>query len=176
MELLAQKYQPALANDRSVNSQEVGAEGRMDCVDNAANTTTVLRILEDLGTLPGLTVKTPRFRMSTSITRAHWTAVVVDQATEELWSIDSWYRNNGHLPFVVPLADWLRKSLGWEPPFDRLNPYPVQSDELCAATAISTAGYTVTTEVTTLAVKTVTSARVSLPGMSLSPLVRVLLR
>lgn len=137
MELLAQKYQPMLANDQSVNSQEVGAEGRMDCVDNAANTTTFLRILEDLDALPGWTVKTPRVRMSTSITRAHWTAVVVDQATEELWSVDSWYRVNGHLPFVVPLEDWLHESLGWEPPFDRMNPYPVQSEELCAAPAIS---------------------------------------
>jgi len=140
MELLAQKYQPALANDRSVNSQDVGAEGRMDCVDNAANTTTFLRVLEDMGTLPGWTVKSPRVRMSTSVTRAHWTAVVVDEATEELWSIDSWYRHNGHLPFVVPLADWLRESLGWEPPFDRLNPYPVQSEELCRTAAIRNSG------------------------------------
>ena len=139
LELLAQKYQPALGNDRSVNTQEAGVDGRMDCVDNASNTTTYLHILEDLGTLPGWIVSSPRVRMTSSINRVHWTAVVVDETTEERWSVDSWYRENGHLPFVVPLDDWLRESRGWEPPFDRLNPYPVRSDDLCAKPALTSA-------------------------------------
>lgn len=125
MELPAQKYQPALANDLPVNSQEVGAEGRKGFVDNAANTTAFLRILEDMGTLPGRTTKSPRVRMSTSITCAHRAAVVVDQETGEQWSVASWYRANGHLPFVVPFEDWLHESPEWEPPFDRMDPYPL---------------------------------------------------
>ena len=137
LELLAQKYQPALANDLPVNSEDLGVEGRMDCVDNATNTTTFLHILEDLGKLPGWTVSSPRVRMRFNINRVHWTAVIVDQATEELWSVDSWYQKNGHLPFVLLLEDWLRESLGWEPPFDRLNPYPLQSYELCQKPTMS---------------------------------------
>ncbi len=138
LELLAQKYQPALANDQSINAQEVGVEGRMDCVDNASNTTTYLRILEDLGALPGWIVSSPRVRMATSINRAHWTAVVIDAASAQRWSVDSWYRENGHLPFVVPLDDWLFESLGWEPPHDQINPYPLQSRELCADMVVTT--------------------------------------
>lgn len=131
MEVLAQKYQPILANDRAVNDQEYGVEGRTDCVDNASNTTTFLRILEDLGELPGWSVASPRVRNRLDLNLVHWTATVIDQRSGAYWAVDSWFRPHGHLPFVMPLADWKQEEIGWEPPLDTLNPYPRFSDELC---------------------------------------------
>jgi hypothetical protein len=131
MELLAMKYQPLLANDRAVNESEHGIEGRTDCIDNSTNTTTFLRILQDLQQLPGWSVSTPQVRHRFSIHQVHWTAVVIDAESDTPWSADSWYRPHGHLPMVMPLSSWSDEKLSWEPPFDRINPTPRFSYELC---------------------------------------------
>lgn len=131
LELLAQKYQPLLANDLAINDFEVGVEGRMDCVDNASNTTTYLHILRDIGELAGWTVSSPNVRRLLDITTVHWTAVILDTESGLPWSVDSWFRPNGHLPMVMPLSSWIDKKKGWEPPFKRLNTTPRLIDELC---------------------------------------------
>ena len=63
----------------------------------------------------------------------HWTAVVTDKRSGSPWSVDSWFRPHGHLPFVMPLADWTREKKAWEPPYDKANPYPETIQELCPA-------------------------------------------
>jgi len=133
MEELAEKYLPQLANDLAVNDKEYGVEGRTDCVDNASNTSTFLHILSDRGELPGWSIASPRVRKRFDFNRVHWTAVVIDQSSGERWSVDSWFRPHGHLPFVMPFKDWRREFPAWEPPFDALNPYPRQSRALCSA-------------------------------------------
>jgi hypothetical protein len=131
MGILAQKYIPVLANDREVNDREYGVEGRTDCVDNASNTTTYLRILADLGQLPTWAIQAPSVRSRFNINAVHWTAVVSDRSTDEKWAVDSWFRPNGNLPIVVPLTSWTAERKGWEAPFDRMNPNPRFSNELC---------------------------------------------
>ena len=131
MELLAQKYLPVLANDREINVEDKDLEGRTDCVDNASNSTTYLHILQDISELKTWSVELPQVRDLLRVTDVHWTAVVRDQQNGQLWSVDSWFRPNGHLPFVMPLADWVDEKKGWEPPFDRFNPYPRYINELC---------------------------------------------
>ncbi len=131
MELLAQKYLPVLTNDRAINDQDKDVEGRTDCVDNASNTTTFLHILDDLKVLPSWSVAPPKVRKLLYLTRVHWTAVVVDEKTGGLWSIDSWLRRHGHLPFVMPLDDWVEEKRPWEAPFDDFNPYPQVVTQLC---------------------------------------------
>jgi hypothetical protein len=81
MELLAQKYQPLLANDLAINDFEANVDGRMDCIDNAGNTTTYLHILRDLRELSGWTVAPPKVRRLFDITAVHWTAVIIDTDT-----------------------------------------------------------------------------------------------
>lgn len=130
MEVLAQKQQPLLANDEPVNDRDRSREGRMDCIDNASNTTTFLSVLRDLELLPGWSVSPPQVRDRFS-PAVHWTAVAVDAGERRPWAIDSWFRGNGHLPFVMPLADWQDGRIAWEPPFDEHNPYPRYSNELC---------------------------------------------
>jgi hypothetical protein len=131
MELLAQKYQPLLANDLAINDFEANVDGRMDCIDNAGNTTTYLHILRDLRELSGWTVAPPKVRRLFDITAVHWTAVIIDTDTGRPWSVDSWYRPNGHLPMVMPLSSWMDKKNAWEPPFERLNATPRSIDGLC---------------------------------------------
>lgn len=131
MEVLAQKYEPLLANDREVNDREYGVDGRMDCVDNASNTTTYLSILTDLGQLPSWQVEEPRVRKPLDFNSTHWTAVLEDVETGEQWAVDSWFRPNGHLPFVLPFDTWKDEIQGWLPPYDALNPNPRASNEFC---------------------------------------------
>jgi hypothetical protein len=135
MEELAAKYQPLLLNDQAVNDKDRDLDGRTDCVDNATNTTTYLNILQDLDQTPGWRVVEPEIRNRFDIRYVHWTATVVDKKSRERWSVDSWFRPNGHLPFVMPLENWVRQEIGWEPPFDRLNPYPRYSNQLCTTLA-----------------------------------------
>lgn len=131
MELLAQKYQPLFANDLSINDSEAGIQGRMDCVDNSSNTTTYLHILRDIGELSGWMLSSPKVRNRFNISAVHWTAVIIDTESELPWSIDSWYRPNGHLPTVMPLRSWIDEKKGWEPPFEQMNSTPHSIHELC---------------------------------------------
>ncbi|WP_236848571.1 hypothetical protein [Candidatus Thiodictyon syntrophicum] len=131
MQLLAQKYQPLLANDLAINELETGIAGRMDCVDSASNTTTYLHILRDIRELAGWTVSAPKVRSRFDLTAVHWTAVISDTETGQPWSVDSWFRPNGHLPLVMPLQSWSDRKKAWEPPFARINSAPHSIAELC---------------------------------------------
>ena len=131
MELLAQKYQPLLANDLAINDFEEEVEGRMDCIDNTSNTTTYLHILRDIRELAGWTVSSPKVRNLFDITAVHWTAVIIDTESGLPWSVDSWYRPNGHLPMVMPLPSWIDEKKAWEPPFENLNFTPNSISDLC---------------------------------------------
>jgi hypothetical protein len=131
LELLAEKHQPLLANDLAINEHEEAVEGRTDCVDNSSNTTTYLNILRDTGGLQGWAVSQPKVRKRFDVNAVHWTAVIVDIETGAAWSVDSWFRPNGHLPIVMPLRSWRRERKGWEPPLNRLNPTPRSIHDLC---------------------------------------------
>jgi len=130
MEFLAEKYQPLLVNDLPMNELEEDAEGRTDCIDNSSNTTTYLHILQDIGELPGWTVTSPDVRNRILIT-VHWTAVIVDKDSGLSWSVDSWFRPNGHLPMLMPLQDWFEEKVAWQPPFEKINATPSSINELC---------------------------------------------
>ena len=131
MQLLAQKYQPLLANDLAINDLEAGVEGRLDCVDSASNTTTYLQILRDLRELAGWRVASPTVRNRYDLTAVHWTAVIIDTGSAVPWTVDSWYRPHGHLPMVMPLPSWSDEKNAWEPPFARMNATPHSTSELC---------------------------------------------
>jgi hypothetical protein len=131
MELLAAQHQPLLRNDQAINSTDRDLEGRTDCIDNASNSTNFLAILLELGVLDGWSLEPPSIRDRFSLATVHWTAVVVDRASGTPWSVDSWYRPHGHLPFVMPLDAWLAGETGWERPLLVFNPTPRDSSDLC---------------------------------------------
>jgi hypothetical protein len=80
---------------------------QFDCIDASTNTTTTLTLLEELGLL--------RFhRLAAPVSRnpflglgvIHTTAVLVELTGGREWAIDSWVRNNGQPPDVLPLKTW----------------------------------------------------------------------
>jgi hypothetical protein len=137
MELLAQKHQPLLDNDLAINDFEADLDGRTDCVDNTSNTNTYLHILRDIGELTGWTLSSPEVRRALDVTAVHWTAVITDKKSGAPWSIDSWFRPNGHLPMVMPLNSWIDEKKGWEPPFDHMNAVPESILDLCTSSSQS---------------------------------------
>ncbi len=84
-----------------------GTRGATDCLDEATNTTSLLIIAEARKLLKFHRTGRPVSRgMLIDGRYPHATAVVIDTTTETPWAIDSWVRDNGEPPDVMPLADW----------------------------------------------------------------------
>ena len=81
--------------------------GQHDCIDESTNTFQYLVALEQLGLLERHRVALKQYRMVWL--GEHWTAAISEIDTGEAFAVDSWYRDNGELPFIQPLADWRRK-------------------------------------------------------------------
>ncbi len=80
---------------------------QMDCIDESTNTFQYLVALEDLNLLKWHRVGLKQRRIVWLAT--HWTAVIVETGNSRRFAIDSWYRDNGELPYIQPLEDWKRK-------------------------------------------------------------------
>lgn len=86
--------------------------GQMDCNDEAINTTTYLKLLNQQGLI--------RFHEIQDIHRRgfflnrwpHTTAVIGDKQTQQRYAVDAWFYDNGVPAVVVSFEQW--KS-GWKP-------------------------------------------------------------
>lgn len=67
----------------------------MDCVDQATNSTTYLRLFAGDGLLDWHTVGPILKRGHILWGIPHATAVIVESASGEAWAVDSWYLDNG---------------------------------------------------------------------------------
>ncbi len=103
----------------------------MDCVDNSSNTTNYLKIIRDIGELNGWAVSLPEVSNLFDVAAVHWTVVIIDKESGLPWSVDSWYRPNGHLPLVMPLQSWINEMKAWEPSFEGMNSTPNSIYDLC---------------------------------------------
>jgi hypothetical protein len=81
--------------------------GQMDCIDLTANVTELLLMLER--------GKLIRFhRLGKQVSRGfiidgrlpHTTPVIVEIATNEQWSVDSWTKAYGEIPDIMTVAEW----------------------------------------------------------------------
>lgn len=93
-----------------------GKPGQLDCIDEATNTTVYLTLLYNDGLLRwhsvgGRATRGPFTGLLTSW--PHSTSVIRDNQSGAEFAVDSWFRGNGELPYVVPIAAWWR---GWRPP------------------------------------------------------------
>jgi hypothetical protein len=98
-------------NDRAGDFADDEVDGRMDCIDHAASTTELLRMLERRGWL--------RFhRVVEPVRRTNWILEHYSAAVEELgadafetspprYVIDSWFVEHGAPAVVLPLPVWL---------------------------------------------------------------------
>ena len=92
----------------------VFAEDRyqQDCIDEAVNTTTYLRLLAKAGLLRHHRVGEAASRGIFVDGWPHNTAVLVENETGASYAVDSWFFSNGVEPAIVPLDEW---KTGWRP-------------------------------------------------------------
>ena len=87
---------------------------QMDCLDETVNTARYLDLLHKDGLLkfhePALPIHRGYF---VDGAWPHNTAVIKETKTGKLFAVDSFYRANGEVPYIVPAQDWLS---GWKPP------------------------------------------------------------
>ena len=87
--------------------------GQMDCVDEANNSTTYLKMFAADGLLKWHEVGPVVKRGHILFGMPHATAIITDKTTREQWAVDSWYLDNGEPPYIVPYRIWKD---GWSPP------------------------------------------------------------
>ena len=85
--------------------------GQMDCIDEAANTTSLLVLATERGFLHHHKAGRPvskGFLIDGSY--PHASAVVKEKASGKVFAVDSWPRANGMKPDIMPLGEWYSKS------------------------------------------------------------------
>lgn len=92
--------------DKGRNVNDDGVDGRMDCVDESANATAYLHLLEDRGWLKYHHVLEP-VKRAPLLVNVHWAARIVEKESGQEFAVDSWFFDNGQPAFVVPLDEWL---------------------------------------------------------------------
>ena len=110
MEVLV-SYQAGTGHDSGRNVSARDQSEQLDCVDEAVNTTTYLRLIAERGLLRWHRAGLPANRLL-DLVNAHNTAVVTDTSTGIAYAVDSWFYDNGTPAVVLPLATW---RAGWDP-------------------------------------------------------------
>lgn len=105
MEVIVGRYTPTHRDTGF--SLERGGEfpGQLDCIDESINTTTYIGLFERNGLLAHHRVLERAYRRA--IFNQHWAAQIVETATGKRYVVDSWFRENGVLPYVQTLDAWL---------------------------------------------------------------------
>lgn len=84
-----------------------GDPTQMDCIDEAANSTSYLLVLDGLGLLHHHTVAHPVSKgFLLDFVYPHNTAVLVEKESGTEYAVDSWVFKNGEQPIIVPLKTW----------------------------------------------------------------------
>lgn len=78
--------------------------GQLDCIDESLNTTTYLRLFEHYGLLHHHRVLDRAYRRA--IFDQHWAGQVEETHTGRRFVVDSWFQDNGILPYVQELHEW----------------------------------------------------------------------
>lgn len=91
--------------DKGRNVNDDGVDGRMDCIDESANATSYLRLLESKGWLKSHLVLEP-LKRAPRLLDDHWAARIAEKETGREFAVDSWFLDNGQPAFVVPLEEW----------------------------------------------------------------------
>lgn len=110
--LIERKVGKVVGSDKDKGQLQLkmaGKPGQQDCVDEATNTTSYLIMMQQEGLLKHHKVKKPSGRGFFLDGRwQHFSAVVEDKNNQTDWVIDSWPRDNGKLPVVLPLKTWMK--------------------------------------------------------------------
>ncbi len=100
------------SNDKGENFPGMGLQGQLDCIDESTNTTAYLTILQNSNLMKWHQVDHRRSRGILSLQAPHSTAVIREKVDKLQFAVDSWFLDNGHPPYIVPLDMWMN---GWSP-------------------------------------------------------------
>jgi hypothetical protein len=78
--------------------------GQLDCIDESLNITTYMQLFQDQGHLRQHRVVDRAYRKAGF--DAHWAGQIEEIDTGERFVIDSWFQDNGMLPYLSPSTDW----------------------------------------------------------------------
>ena len=91
--------------------QMSGVYGQMDCLDETANTMSLLLVLQEQGLLAHHVVEYPESRGFFLDGRyPHFTAVIAEKRTGTAWAVDPWEKAPGQRPDILPLTQWRQDS------------------------------------------------------------------
>lgn len=99
--------------DRAGTFDNANYPGQLDCNDEAINSTTYMRLMQQHGLIKLHQTEDMRTRSYFIFGWPHSTAVIHELATGERYAVDSWFYDNGVPATIVPFAVW--KS-GYFPP------------------------------------------------------------
>lgn len=80
--------------------------GQLDCNDEAINSTTYMRLMQQNGLLKFHEIEDMRTRNFFFTGWPHSTAVIHETATGERFAVDSWFYDNGFPATIVPFTVW----------------------------------------------------------------------
>lgn len=78
--------------------------GQKDCIDEAINTTTFLRLFQQQGLLRHHKVVTQAYRRS--LLDQHWAGQIREIESNKHYVVDSWFQDNGYLPVIQDSDSW----------------------------------------------------------------------
>ena len=93
--------------DKGGNYPGSDLPGQMDCIDESTNTFQYLSALQELDLMKWHRVDLKQRRIVWFAT--HWTATIREIDSSQRFAVDSWYRDNGEMPYIQPIGDWAAK-------------------------------------------------------------------
>ncbi len=109
MEVLIGRHTPThrdLAFDLPSGRDDVADlfPGQQDCIDEAVNTATYLRLFELNGLFKHHSVIEQAYRKA--IFDQHWAGQIVEKSSGTRFVVDSWFQPNGYLPVIQSSKEW----------------------------------------------------------------------
>ncbi|WP_229008453.1 hypothetical protein [Methylophilus sp. Leaf408] len=94
------------AADRAGTFGNSDYQHQQDCNDEAINSTTYMRLMQQAGLIRFHTIQDTRTRKFFFTGWPHSTAVIRENDTQAEFAVDSWFYDNGHAATIVPMAQW----------------------------------------------------------------------
>lgn len=100
----------AIWQDKKKNSGQTTktvVPGQLDCNAEAVNTTNFLQLMYSENLIKYHQPLLPTYRGFSQFVAPHFTAVIQDTESGINYAVDSWFHENGKLPEIVELEDWM---------------------------------------------------------------------
>jgi hypothetical protein len=94
------------AADRAGTFGNSDYQHQQDCNDEAINSTTYMRLMQQAGLMRFHSILDTRTRKFFFTGWPHSTAVIRENDSQAEFAVDSWFYDNGHAATIVPMALW----------------------------------------------------------------------